>query len=315
MVITAVKRSFTADMEVISRSGRPDVAEVFVARMRGRDELCVEFVDGLDIRHPRHDKWIINVSTQFGCPVGCVFCDSGFRYLGDLSAEEILCQVRYVRDRHPGLDRRCRKLKVHFARMGEPALNHSVLEAIRRLPEELDSHGLWACVPTVAPRGCDDWFNRLKEIKDERFSGRFQLQFSVNSTEEAERMRLMPISLLSLEELAELGSKFFEPGDRKVVLNFALARGVSFDPRVVITLFDPERFSVKITPVNPTEQGRLGQVATVLRSEAASLLDNPVEALHRAGLDVILSLGDPREDEVGSNCGQAVRRMAFNDGA
>lgn len=310
MVVIENQESMTASMEIVSRSGLSEVAEVFVARMRGSNEHCIEFVDGLDTRCPRREKWIINVSTQFGCPVGCVFCDAGFRYLGDLTAEEMLCQVRFVRDRHSGLDRICSKLKVHFARMGEPALNDAVLEAIRRLPEELESPGLWACVPTVAPRGRDDWFSRLKKIKDEKFSSRFQLQFSVNSTDEAARRRLMPIPLLSQRELAGLGSEFFEPGDRKVVLNFALARGVPFDPRVIMRLYDPERFAVKITPVNPTEQGRLGQVATMLRSDAASHLNDKVDMLMGAGFDVILSVGDPREDAVGSNCGQAVRRMS-----
>ncbi|NMC70660.1 MAG: radical SAM protein [Myxococcales bacterium] len=294
-------------MEVLRVSGVPGVAEVGVLRFRGDDRYCVETVDGLAPPLGRREKWIVNVSTQFGCPVGCPFCDAALAYHGEPTADELLAQVRWVLERHPGEAERCAKLKVHFARMGEPALNDAVLEALERLPGVAVSPGLWACVATTAPRGCEAWFEALREVKDRLYRGRFQLQFSVQSTAERDRARLTPMPHWSLEGLAEYGARFWRPGDRKVVLNFALARGVAFDAGVLAATFDPARFAVKITPVNPTARGAESGLATVLRSERSAAIERALAALRARGFDVILSVGEGEEDRIGSNCGQAVR--------
>ncbi|MFH1462778.1 MAG: radical SAM protein [Pseudomonadota bacterium] len=297
-------------IEVLSESGMEGVAHVLVARVDGRDDRMIELVDGLDPAHPRPEKWIVNVSTQFGCPVGCPFCDAGFRFRGNIPAEVIIAQIERVLARRPAeLRRGCRKLKVHFARMGEPALNPAVLEVIAQLPDQIPNPDLWACVPTTAPKGSEPWFERLLEIKRARFHGRFQLQLSLNTTDPGWRRVLTPYPHQPFEQLAEYGRRFFSPGDRKVTLNYALAAGVPFEPAEVARLFDPEHFAVKLTPLNPTRQGEEQGLGTVLSAAAPGVLEGAVEALHALGFDVVISIGDPREDEVGSNCGQAVRRL------
>jgi 23S rRNA (adenine2503-C2)-methyltransferase len=295
------------DMQVLRVYGDSRVAEVAVSRFRGDERFELETVDGLTPPLEREQKWIINVSTQFGCPVGCPFCDAALDYFGNPTAEEILCQVRWALDRHPQNVASCKKLKVHFARMGEPSLNDAVLDAIDRLPQLIQTDGLWACVASIAPRGREAWFERLLAIKERHFRGHFQLQFSVQSTDETDRRRLIPMAHLDLKQLAAFGEKFFSDGDRKVVLNFALARDVSFDSGVIEALYDPRRFAVKLTPVNPTAAGKQNGFSTILRSEQESLLDVSRERLLSRGYDVVISVGDEREDGIGSNCGQAVR--------
>ena len=302
-----VNESNPVDLEILRLHGDPRVAEVAVARFRGEDRFSLEIVDGLAPPLSREEKWIINVSSQFGCPVGCPFCDAAFSYAGNPSADELLSQVRWALDRHPGASGRCQKLKVHFARMGEPSLNQAVLEALERLPACVQSPGLWACLATVAPRNRDGWFARLAELKRALFRGRFQLQFSVQSTSERDRARLIPVPHWSLSELARFGESFFEPGDRKVVLNFALAKNVDFTPRRIQEHFSPEVFAIKLTPVNPTARGRTLGFQTLLRSQQDEPVRAAGEALQILGYDVVFSVGDAREDEIGSNCGQAVR--------
>jgi 23S rRNA (adenine2503-C2)-methyltransferase len=255
----------------------------------------------------RDEKWIINVSTQYGCPVGCPFCDAALAYHGNPTTDELLDQVRWALGRHPGVAARCTKLKVHFARMGEPALNDHVLQAMDRLPSVVRSPGLWCCVATIMPRGRGRWFDELYEIKERHYRGRFQLQFSVQSTDEADRDRLIPMRHATLEELAAYGRRFCRPGDRKPVLNFALARDVTFDAQRIRDLFDPACFALKLTPVNPTAAGRSHGFETILRSERDATVQRACTALMTMGYEVILSVGDEREDQIGSNCGQAVR--------
>ncbi len=294
-------------MDTLKVDGDPEVAEVALLRFRGEDRYTVETVDGLTPPLARSQKWIINISTQFGCPVGCPFCDAAMDYAGNPSVDELLAQVRWALARHPGVAEDCAKLKVHFARMGEPSLNDAVLEAMDRLPALVASPGLWACVATVAPRGRDSWFDQLLEIKERLYRGRFQLQFSVQSTDETKREELIPMSHWRLEQLADFGRRFFKSDDRKVILNFALAQDVPFDPAVIERMFDPDSFAVKLTPVNPTAAAKENGFETVLRSERDEILSDACQRLAQGNYDVIVSIGDEQEDWIGSNCGQALR--------
>ncbi|NMB76312.1 MAG: radical SAM protein [Myxococcales bacterium] len=292
---------------VASLSGDPRVASVAVLDFGGG--RLAETVDGRAPPLPRREKWVINLSTQFGCPVGCPCCDAGGDFRGNLSMDEILAQVRWVRARHPRLADRCKKLKVHFARMGEPSLNDAVPRAAAALPELLPSGGLHCCVASVAPRGRERWFADLLAVKRRHFPGRFQLQFSIQSTDAATRRWFIPVPHLDLSELARLGEAFVEAGDRKVGLNFALAEGSPFDPRLIAERFDPARFLVKLTPLNPTAESVRHHLASLLRTPRQREIEPAARLLAREGFEVIWSVGDGREDRIGSNCGQAVRRL------
>lgn len=297
------------ELEILRTIGRPDLAEVLIGKFE--DGRCLEFVDAVDPDLPKSRKWIINISTQFGCPVQCPFCDAGGGYRGDVSAARLMAQVRHVLGRNtPGLARTCSKLKVHFSRMGEPALNDEVLEALTWLRTDLPFPGVWACVATVAPEGRQDWFERLARLKERYFPGRFQLQFSLNSTDAATRRRLAPIPHWDLATISDYGRRFFRPGDRKVVLNFALGRDIPFDPSVISAGFDPRTFAVKLTPINPTQTGTRNGFATVLRSELQDTLRPALDGLTQTGFDVVVSVGDAGEDQIGSNCGQALKALA-----
>jgi 23S rRNA (adenine2503-C2)-methyltransferase len=307
-VVSRYSKEDRERLEILHTSGRSDLAEVMVARFNS-GRVC-EFVDAQDSALPKGQKWIINLSTQFGCPVGCPYCDAGGGYRGDLSCAQLLAMVDYVLRRNSaGLAQRCAKLKVHFSRMGEPALNDAVLDALCGLREKLPHPGVWACVATTAPRNRHVWFESLREIKTALFPGRFQLQFSLNTTDEAARKKLVPIAHCSFAEIAAYGRRFHRPGDRKVVLNFALAADVPFDPRVIEAHFAPETFAVKLTPINPTAAGKRNGFATILRSERETALHRAVSALRARSFDVVISVGDAGEDEIGSNCGQALRLL------
>ncbi len=306
--------SWGAAMKIVTLSGEPRVAEVAIAQFRNDPRFMLEIVDGLIPPLDRDEKWLINISTQFGCPVGCPCCDAGFAFVGNPTADELLDQVRWALSRHPNTVGRCRKLKVHFARMGEPALNDAVLKALIDLPAIINNGQFWVCLATVAPRGREPWFEELLQIKRRLYHGRFQLQFSVQSTGENDRKRLIPIPHWTLEEIAAYGRRFFEPGDRTVVLNFALANGVAFDPAVLQALFSPAFFAIKITPVNPTERGAAQGIETILRSARKTKLDALCQSLREHGFNVIESIGDEREDSIGSNCGQSLRALMNSRG-
>ena len=293
-------------MKIISKTGDPNIAEVYVAQFRGDKNLLIEFVDSRDPNLPKNEKWVIIVSTQFGCPVECLMCDSGGNYRGDLTSEEIFAQIDHVVGSYPeGLASHCKKFKIQFARMGEPALNQAVLDVIRELPNRYDNSNIIPCIATTAPVSASAWFDELLEIKKSIYAGKlFQLQFSINSTDEKERDRLMPVLKWDLPQIAEYGNRFVENGDRKVSLNFALTEGVTVDAETISQHFDPKKICIKITPLNPTETASESGL-----KNAIPAAENIIRELTQKGFDTILSIGEPKENQIGSNCGQAVKKL------
>lgn len=299
-------------MEIVHSGGNPDIANVMVAKFRGDPDLLAEFVDAKEADSTREKKWVVIVSTQFGCPVSCYMCDSGGGYRGDLACSEILSQVDFVVSRYPAETLRdCEKFKVQFARMGEPALNPSVLGALAELPSRYKTKNIVPCVATTAPAISHRWFEKLLEVKREFYSGKiFQLQFSINSTCDRERDRLMPIKKMGFRDISYFGERFVEGGDRKASLNFALMENYSLDAEVIAKNFSPEKFCVKLTPLNPTETAGGSNLRSLFDGDEISEKGTVfLQDLEKYGFDVIVSVGDLKENELGSNCGQSVRRL------
>ena len=149
-------------MRVVAKTGCEDIAVAYVAETAGGK--LVEFVESVQPPIPRHRKWVLIVSTLYGCPVACRFCDAGDHYRGRLTHDEIIDQIDYlVERRFP--DRRIpvEKFKVQFARMGEPA--HVQVEQIgSRLygyhsslltPETTDYGKLFDALEAIGYKG--DW--------------------------------------------------------------------------------------------------------------------------------------------------------------
>ncbi len=293
-------------MKVFATAGTTDLAMVYMADM-GEGRL-IEFVEALQPPYARDERWILMVSTLYGCPVGCLMCDAGGGYRGKPSAEEILAQVDYlVRKWYPDGRVPASKFKIQFARMGEPALNPAVLDALEALPERYEAPGLIPSISTIAPHGTEAFFERLLEIKNRLYpGGRFQFQFSVHTTDPALRDRLIPVRKWDFEQMAAYGERFYRSGDRKITLNFALARGMPVDVDVMLRYFDPERYYIKVTPLNPTSRAVLHGLCSHVDPYRPDERDAVIRSLRQAGYEVNLSVGEVEENRIGSNCGQYV---------
>ena len=119
--------------------------------------------------------------------------------------------------------------------------------------------------------------------------------------------------------MAAYGERFYRRGDRKITLNFALAEGMPVEPDVMLHYFDPERYLVKITPVNPTCHAVQNGLSTHIDPYRPETGQAVAQSLTEVGYDVIVSIGEAEENEIGSNCGQYVLRhmesqKPLNDG-
>jgi 23S rRNA (adenine2503-C2)-methyltransferase len=290
-------------MKVVAKAGNDDVATVYVAELdNGR---LIEFVESVQPPIPREKKWVLIVSTLYGCPVGCRFCDAGGYYQGKLSKHEIMSQIDYlVRRRFPNGCVPVRKFKIQFARMGDPALNQSVLGVLEELPRAYDAPGLMPTLSTVAPAKTEPFFERLTGIKSELYRERFQLQFSIHTTDKRKRDWLIPVEKWDLDEISKYGESFHRKEERKITLNFALGDGMPVDPEVLLRYFDQDKFLIKITPVNPTYRASENRISSHILPERRSY--EFIDGLRDAGYEVILSIGELEENDIGSNCGQYV---------
>ncbi len=303
-------------MELKSRYGKEDLAILYLGRFRGDDRYTVEFVEALEPPIPREEKWVLMISSGFGCPVKCAICDAGSHFHGWLTEEEIFSQIDFLVDaRFENRKVPVDKFKIQFARMGEPSMNPHVLDVLENLPLRYSAPGLMPCISTVAPRGQDEFFEKLVWIKSRRYPpGWFRLQFSIHSTYPKERSSLVPIKTWSLEEIAEYGGRFVWRGDAKICLNFAPARNATISAVALREVFDPSLFLVKLTPINPTDsaQGR-HEDSLIVPDPQGPDGEDLVRSLRDRGFEVIVSVGEPEENVIGSNCGQMATR--FIDGA
>ena len=294
-------------MKIIAKAGNEEVAYVYVGEFE--NEKMVEFVESIQPPIPREEKWVLIVSTLFGCPVGCMMCDAGEEFDGILTEEHILKQIDFlIRERYPDGNVPIPKFKIQFARMGEPAYNSNVLSVLRKLPEIYDIPGFIPSISTIAPSNTSSFFEELLEIKNQLYpKGKFQLQFSIHTTDDHFRDEIIPTKKWSFTQIADYGKRFYQEGDRKITLNFALAKDTPFDPEVLIKYFDPSLFLIKITPINPTYSAQENKLETYFTNEDDKE-DPLIRSLKNYGYDVILSIGELEENQIGSNCGQYIKK-------
>lgn len=296
-------------MKILAKSGRNDIATVYIAEFRNGKRI--EFVESIQPPVPRNEKWVLIVSSLYGCPVNCGFCDAGGSYQGALSKEELLTQIDYlVKQYFPDNNINIKKFKIQFARMGEPAFNQNVIEVLKELPQIYNAPGLMPSVSTIAPEGTDKFFEELLEIKEKYYRKKFQMQFSIHTTDKNYRDWLIPIKKWDFDKIAKYGDRFYQTGNRKITLNFALADNMPVDAKVLLNYFDPDKFLIKITPVNPTLKAIKNNINSYISPEKSEY--ELINKLNSAGYDVILSIGELEENKIGSNCGQYLTNYQDN---
>jgi ribulose bisphosphate carboxylase small subunit len=187
----------------------------------------------------RTERFIIGVSTMSGCPVGCKFCMAGkLPKWHRLTAEEIVAQVEFVLSKHPELKfTDAKEYKINYTRMGEPFMN---LKEVKRAIEIIEQRwpGTHHYVSTVGLKGSDfSW------IKDN-----ITLQVSLHSLDEERRDDLIPIKKkMSIQELGQIRTG----SNLKTTVNMTLVDMADFDIEKLKGNFDPSKFFIKVSPINP----------------------------------------------------------------
>lgn len=144
------------------------------------------------------------------------------------------------------------------------------------------------------------------EIKNYDYRGCAGLQFSINSTDDAQREYLFSGNSLSLSEISEIGKLLPDPVGRKYALNFALADDTIIDAEKLASLFSPHKFMVKITPLHKTDACEDNNLKTSGGYDYFTPYKDKEEALIKAGFDVIVFVPSYDEDNGLITCGNAI---------
>ncbi len=170
---------------------------------------------------PDEDRRTACISTQVGCPVGCVFCASGVGGLQrQLSAGQIIEQAMRVRQL---VTDEFRLSNIVFMGLGEPLANYAAtVQALRTINAEWGM-GIGARKITVSTVGLP---TQMRRLADEKMQ--ITLALSLHAPTDDLRRELIPwAERVSIDSLIEAGKYYFEVTGREVTLEYILLGGIN----------------------------------------------------------------------------------------
>jgi 23S rRNA (adenine2503-C2)-methyltransferase len=202
-------------------------------------------------RYPTYtERTVLCCSVQSGCPVGCVFCGTGKRFIRSLTAQEIQSQVDFVLGTEINVPvEEIGRLQIMFMSMGEPLLNPHIYAAMRDLHAAYPKAEL--LVSTIAPRVP---FTRFFETSAE--IDKIGLQFSVHASTNAERDKLIPFrEKLTLEEISGTGLAWHLHTGRHPFFNYiATVDTTEADAKRLAVLFSPGVWRATVSVLCTTDK-------------------------------------------------------------
>ncbi|MFQ5491093.1 MAG: 23S rRNA (adenine(2503)-C(2))-methyltransferase RlmN [Phycisphaerae bacterium] len=186
------------------------------------------------------------ISTQVGCPVGCVFCASGLDGLArNLTAAQIVEQAMRVRE----LCAPHRLSNVVFMGLGEPLANYAATVAALRTINADWGLNVAARKITVSTVGLPAQMKRLGQE-----GLQMTLALSLHAPNDVLRKKLIPWAQnVTIDQLVEAARTYFDLTGREVTLEYILLAGVNDRPehaRELATLSKRMRSNVNLIPYN-----------------------------------------------------------------
>lgn len=259
---------------------------------------------------PLEEKWVITISSQYGCSMNCSFCDVPKVGPGiNATEQDLVDQFLGALILHPEVTKG--RINLHYARMGEPTWNPAVIESAYYLKELVSEHfDFHPVVSTMMPKYNPQLSNFLSSwlrFKD-NCEGDAGLQLSINTTDDNVRSLTMPfakdltsISIIMKDIIRKVGGV----KGRKIALNFALT-DAEVDAKKVRELFNPKYFMCKLTPMHQTKACISKGLITDDGYDHFYPYEKVEQDLIDAGFDVIVFIPSKEEDASRITCGNAI---------
>lgn len=238
----------------------------------GAAKLLVRLRDGEAVEAvvmPEGRRNTVCVSTQVGCPVGCVFCASGLGGLArNLAAGEIVEQVLHARDLLPEGER---LTNVVVMGMGEPLLNY---EATARALELLTAPWALGLSPRRITLSTVGLPGKMRRLAAEGPTA--NLAVSLHAADDLTRSRLVP-GARPIREIVAAARHYLRQTGREVTIECVLMKGVNdtnADARELARVVGRLPAMVNLIPLNPVaglsweapERARVERFVATLRA-------------------------------------------------
>lgn len=205
-----------------------------------------ETVEAVRMSGERHPTFC--VSSQVGCPLDCVFCETGrMGFRRNLTQDEIIDQVLALQQSLPEDSVRPNLV---FMGMGEPLMNFDALVGALRWLGDADGLGYGGRRITVSTAGLP---RRIMDLAEAPV--KVGLALSLNAADHDTRKLLMPaMHKHRIEALLGACEAYAEQTKRRVTLEYVLIAGVNDrdeDARNLRNLTRRRPFKLNIIPYNP----------------------------------------------------------------
>jgi 23S rRNA (adenine2503-C2)-methyltransferase len=175
------------------------------------------------LHRPGDEKYVVCVSSQVGCAMGCVFCATGkMGFRRNLAAWEIVDQVLHIRDDSPHPVR-----GVVAMGQGEPFLNYENVMRAAEVLSEPSGPAIEGKAITISTVGI---VPAIRRFTAERRPHR--LIVSLTAADPGKRRELLPVveAVHPLPELMDAIREYHAATGRRVILAWTLIRGVNTSP-------------------------------------------------------------------------------------
>jgi len=274
------------------------------ARITLKDNLQIESVlmKHLDGRNT------VCVSSQVGCPLGCLFCATGrMGFKRNLTSDEIIEQViffnRWLKiDRHRVSIQAQRVTNVTYMGMGEPFLNYdNVLRAIRILNDK-EYFDIGARLISVSTAGI---IEAIKKFSEEGLQ--VNLAISLHAPNDKLRKSLMPIDKkYPLEAVLKAVDGYIKKTNRQVMFEYVFIKGVNDSDecaRELAKLVKKPLYYVNLILYNATPSAGSGQ-AGIFKPSTSERVEKFKAILKKN--KIVFSQRYRFGDDIQAACGQFV---------
>ncbi|MBI4651001.1 radical SAM protein [Candidatus Desantisbacteria bacterium] len=239
----------------------------------------------------RHDdyKYVVCVSSQIGCPMGCAFCFTGkMGFVRNLSPWEIVDQVVQIAG-----DSQYPVKGVVFMGMGEPMLNYDAVMKAAGILCEPCGMAISSKAITISTSGIVPGIKRFIEDKK-----KYRLIVSLTSANPAIRLKLMPVEKKwSTDLLMESLREYHKNTNERIILSWTLISGVNtgiIDAKELAMITKGLPVKIDLIDVNdpegkfnPPSNEELNFFRDALRRELAM----PVSRRYSGGADIKAGCG------------------------
>ena len=229
-------------------------AKTFISKDREAVRALLDLSDGLKVETVlmlhKDRRNTVCVSSQVGCPLGCLFCATGkLGFKRNLSAWEIVSQVLFF-------SRYLKKLRqkitnIVFMGMGEPFLNYdNVISAIKILNDK-DGFNLGSRRFSISTSGITDGIEKLAEEKLQ-----INLAISLHAPNDELRSKIIPVNKkYPIRKILGAVDDYIDKTKRRVMFEYIMIKDFNDSDAMALELaklMKKPLYLVNLISYNPT---------------------------------------------------------------